>query len=114
MAPFPPFNEGNIKNWFLQIEAIFFIQKITSQKITYLVPASPLSIVDELADLLESIAENEPYSYLKEAILKRTGRRDEDLLREFNNVTRDDRTPSQLLWYMKSRLGKKHYCGTNS
>ncbi|CAE1266126.1 unnamed protein product [Acanthosepion pharaonis] len=40
-------------------------------------------------------------------ILKRIGRSDEELLRElFTHVTRGDRTPSQLLRFMRSRLGK--------
>lgn len=69
---FPPFNEGNIKNWFIQLEAIFQVRKITAQKqkFCYLVPALPPAIVDEVSDLLEAIPDEDPYSHLKEAILK--------------------------------------------
>lgn len=50
----------------------------------------------------------------KKAILKRTGRSDEDMIRElFNNVTRDDQTPSRLLYFMKNCL-EKHSSVTNS
>lgn len=54
-----------------------------------------------------AVPEHESYSSFKEANLKRTGRLDENLKRElFNNVTKYDRALSQLLRYIKSRLGK--------
>lgn len=82
-----------------------YVTKIS--KFAHLVPTLPPSIVDKAADLLKSILENKPYSCLKEVILKCTGHLDEDLLHKlFDNVTRDDQTPSQLLWYIKSFLGK--------
>lgn len=60
-----------------------------------------------MADLLENIPDTEPYSRIKSAILKRTGKSDEEMLRElFTNITMGDRTSSQLLRYMKSSLGK--------
>lgn len=93
MTPLSPFNESDIKNWFLQHEAIFFIWKVTSQKSKYahLVQALTPSIINEIAHILEAVPEHEPYSSFKEAILKRTGHSDEDLICElFNNVTRDD------------------------
>lgn len=109
LAQLPPYNEGNAKNWFLQLEAIFAVRKITSQQTRFVnvIQALPPSVVDEVADILENVPEENPYSCLRDAILKRTGRSDEDLLRElFSNVTRGDRTPSQLLRFMKSRLGR--------
>lgn len=90
-----------IKNCFLQIEAIFFARNVTSKKSKFakLVQALSLSIVDEV--------EHEPYSRLKETLLKHTDRSDKDLIKQlFNNVTRDNETLSQLLHFMKSRLGK--------
>ncbi|CAE1297561.1 unnamed protein product [Acanthosepion pharaonis] len=105
----PPYNEQNTKNWFLQLEAIFSVRRITSQqaKFANVVQVLPPSVVDEVADILEHVPEQEPYTRLKDAILKRTGRSDEELLRElFTHVTRGDRTPSQLLRFMRSRLGK--------
>ncbi|CAE1243913.1 unnamed protein product [Acanthosepion pharaonis] len=80
VAPFPPFHEGNIKNWFLQMEAIFTVRRITDQKTKFghVVAVLPPAIVDEVSDFLEAVPEVEPYA----------------------------RTPSQLLRYMKSRLSK--------
>ncbi|CAE1231487.1 unnamed protein product [Acanthosepion pharaonis] len=109
VAPFPPFHEGNIKNWFLQMEAIFTVRRITDQKTKFghVVAVLPPAIVDEVSDFLKAVPEVEPYARLKEAILRRMGRTEESLIRElFSNLTFDGRTPSQLLRYMKSRLGK--------
>ncbi|CAE1284077.1 unnamed protein product [Acanthosepion pharaonis] len=109
VAPFPPFHEGNIKNWFLLMEAIFTVRRITDQKTKFghVVTLLPPAIVDEVSDFLEGVPEVEPYARLKEAILRRMGRTEETLIRElFSNLTCDGRTPSQLLRFMKSRLGK--------
>lgn len=99
----PPFNENNIKTCFLHLEAIFFVRNITSKmsKFSNLVQALYLSIVDDVDH------DHEPYSRLKETILKHTDRSDKDLIRQlFNNFTRDNETPSKLLHFMKSRLCK--------
>ncbi|CAE1230928.1 unnamed protein product [Acanthosepion pharaonis] len=108
-APFPHFYKGNIKNWFLQMEAIFIVRKITDQKTKFgnVVAVLPPAIVDEVSDFLEAVPELEPYARLKEAILRRMGRTEETLIRElFSNLTCDGRTPSQLLHFIKSQLGK--------
>ncbi|CAE1170625.1 unnamed protein product [Acanthosepion pharaonis] len=105
----PTYNEEKTKNWFLQLEAIFSVWRITSQqsKFANVVKVLPPSVVDEVADILEHIPKQEPYTRLKDAILKRTGRLDEDLLWElFTHITRGERTPSQLLRCMRSRLEK--------
>ena len=108
-APYPAFDKHNINMRFVQLEAIFVTRKITSQatKFATLVPALPPSIVEEVADILESVPEHEPYTHLKEVILKHTGRSDEETLRGlFRNVTMGDRTSSQLLRHMKTTLGQ--------
>ncbi|CAE1289769.1 unnamed protein product [Acanthosepion pharaonis] len=91
------------------MEAIFTVRRITDQKTKFghVVAVLPPAIVDEVSDFLEAVPEVEPYARLKEAILRRMGRTEESLIRElFSNLTCDGRTPSQLLRYMKSRLGK--------
>ncbi|CAE1160930.1 unnamed protein product [Acanthosepion pharaonis] len=62
VTPFPPFHEGNIKNWFLQMEAIFTVRRITDQKTKFghVVAVLPPTIVDEVADFLEAVPEVEP------------------------------------------------------
>ncbi|CAE1312728.1 unnamed protein product [Acanthosepion pharaonis] len=66
VAPFPPFHEGNIKNWFLQMEAIFTVRRITDQKTKFghVVAVLPPAIVDEVSDFLEAVPEVEPYARL--------------------------------------------------
>ncbi|CAE1321593.1 unnamed protein product [Acanthosepion pharaonis] len=82
------------------------VQRAEHQELVF-TAGSHFLVVDEVADILEHVPEQELYTRLKEAILKRTGRSDEELLRElFTHVTRGDRTPSQLLRFMRSRLGK--------
>ncbi|CAE1277608.1 unnamed protein product [Acanthosepion pharaonis] len=91
------------------MEAIFIVRKISDQKTKFghVVTALPPTIVDEVSDFLEAVPEVEPYTQLKEDILRRMGRTEEALIRElFSDLTRDGRTPSQLLRFMKSRLGK--------
>ncbi|CAE1307629.1 unnamed protein product [Acanthosepion pharaonis] len=67
----------------------------------------PSDMMDEISDVLSDLREHEPYDHLKEAILKRTGRSEEDMIQEIlRNVTRGDKTPSQLLRYMRNQLGK--------
>ncbi|CAE1280326.1 unnamed protein product [Acanthosepion pharaonis] len=60
VAPFPPFHEGNIKNWFLQMEAIFTVRRITDQKTKFghVVAVLPPAIVDEVSDFLEAVPED--------------------------------------------------------
>ncbi|CAE1168528.1 unnamed protein product [Acanthosepion pharaonis] len=104
----PPYNSINTRSWFIQLEAIFSARKVTRQDTKYasVVQALPASIVEEVEDILLNTPDQLPYTCLKEAILKRTGRSDEDLIRDlFSNVSLGDRTPSQLLRLMKSRLG---------
>ncbi|CAE1261240.1 unnamed protein product [Acanthosepion pharaonis] len=104
----PPYNSINSRSWFIQLEAIFSARKVTRQDTKYasVVQALPASIVEEVEDILLNTPDQLPYTCLKEAILKRTGRSDEDLIRDlFSNVSLGDRTPSQLLRLMKIRLG---------
>lgn len=104
----PAFNPTNIKTWFIQIQALFDAKRITSQrtKYCYLVEKLPADVVEEVADLLENVPEDNPYDELKKAILRRTGFSNETRLRNlFTQVELGDRTPSQLLRYMRTLLG---------
>ncbi|CAE1255680.1 unnamed protein product [Acanthosepion pharaonis] len=101
----PPYNEQNTKNWFLQLEAIFSVRRITSQqaKFANVVQVLPPSVVDEVADILEHIPEQEPYS--PQGCDSETNRPfgRGTAPGTFTNVTRGDKTPSQLLRFMRSR-----------
>ncbi|CAE1297034.1 unnamed protein product [Acanthosepion pharaonis] len=83
--------------------------RITSQRARFanVMQKLPSDMMDEISDVLSDLREHEPYDHLKEAILKRTGRSEEDMIQEIlRNVTRGDKTPSQLLRYMRNQLGK--------
>ncbi|CAE1251511.1 unnamed protein product [Acanthosepion pharaonis] len=60
VAPFPLFHEGNIKNWFLQMEAIFTVSLLVSNpsKFGHVVAVLPPAIVDEVSDFLEAVPED--------------------------------------------------------
>ncbi|CAE1164368.1 unnamed protein product [Acanthosepion pharaonis] len=90
--------------------------RITSQRARFanVMQKLPSDMMDEISDVLSDLREHEPYDHLKEAILKRTGRSEEDMIQEIlRNVTRGDKTPSQLLRYMRNQLGK-HNRSTNA
>ena len=54
-----------------------------------------------------------PYDYLKGIILKYTGHSEEERIRDvLQNITIGDKTPAQLLRFMKSQLGSKHVSET--
>ncbi|CAE1271169.1 unnamed protein product [Acanthosepion pharaonis] len=104
----PPYNSINTRSWFIQLEAIFSARKVTRQDTKYasVVQALPVSIVEEVEDIILNTPDQLPYTCLKEAILKHTARSDEDLIRDlFSNVSLGERTPSRLLRLMKSCLG---------
>ena len=107
----PPFWHSRPQAWFAHIEAAFELQKITSQKTKYNYVV--VSLTPELADVVEDIIRSppthEPYTTLKDAILKRTSLSDHQRSQElFKNLERGDRTPSQLYRHMRNLLGDKH------
>ena len=76
---------------------------------THVVEALPSEIAEEIEDFLEHPPTEKQFDVLKEAILSRLERSDNARLRELlNNVSMGDRTPSQLLRFMKSLLGRRH------
>ncbi|CAE1297596.1 unnamed protein product [Acanthosepion pharaonis] len=66
--------------------------RITSQRARFanVMQKLPSDMMDEISDVLSDLREHEPYDHLKEAILKRTGRSEEDMIQEIlRNVTRE-------------------------
>lgn len=99
----------DVKNWFLQVESIFSMLRIISQgaKFANVMQRHPSDMMDKISDVLADLPEQKSYKHLKEAILKHTGRSEEDMILEIlQNVTRGDKMPTQLLQYMKNQLGK--------
>ena len=101
--------------WFQQIETIFLMLRVKSQriKVANLMQKLPSDITSKIADILTKLPEQNPYDHLKEMILKHTGRSGEGRIRNvLQNITRGDKTPAQLLQYMKSQLSSKHVSET--
>ncbi|CAE1270085.1 unnamed protein product [Acanthosepion pharaonis] len=108
IIPLPAYHH-NAKNWFLQVESIFSMLRISSQRARFanVMQKLPSDMMDEISDVLSDLREHVPYDHLKEAILKCTGHSEEDMIQEIlRNVTRSDKTPTQLLRYMRNQLGK--------
>ena len=107
----PSFNTNRPRVWFHQLEAIFSNRRITSERILFIhvVEALPSEIAEEVEDIHEHLPTEKQFDALKEAILSRLQRSDNAKLRELlNNVPMEDRTPSHLLRFMKSLLGRRH------
>ena len=76
---------------------------------TPVVETLPSEIAEEVEDILGHPLIEKQFDELKEAILSRLERTDNVKLRELlNNVSMGDRTPSKLLRFMKSLLGRRH------
>ncbi|CAE1304047.1 unnamed protein product [Acanthosepion pharaonis] len=89
IIPLPAYRH-NAKNWFLQVESNFSMLRITSQRARFanVMQKLPSDMMDEISDVLSDLREHEPYNHLKEAILKRTERSEEDMIQAIlRNVT---------------------------
>ena len=104
----PDFSISNPRVWLLQVEAQFHARRITSQETKYyhVVAAIPTSVAEQLVDVLDPIPKDVPYDTLKAALLERTSASEERRLQQLlSDVELGDRTPSQLLRYMRSLIG---------
>ena len=107
MTPLPPY-AYDANEWFIQVEAIFRMLRITSQrrKFASVMQRLPADIIPKISDMLIDIPEEDPYDYLKNLVIKRTGRSEEDRIEDtLRNVTMGDKTPTQLLQFLKRQLG---------
>ena len=110
----PTYNP-DVHSWFQQVETIFLMLRIKSQciKVANLMQKLPPDVISRITDALADLPEKTPYDYLKDVILKRTGRSEEERIRDvLQNITIGDRTPAQLLRFRKSQLGSKHVSET--
>ena len=110
VTPLPAYVYDSVE-WFLQVESIFQMLRVRTQarKFASVMQKLPPDIVGKISDFLSDIPQQDPYDRLKEAIIKRTGRSEEERIEDvLRNVTRGDRTPSELLQYMKTQLGTQN------
>lgn len=104
----PPFWPKNPAVWFTQVEALFDLRRITSQRVKYLhvVSTLPSEVADEFDDVLSVPHPSEPYEHFKTIVLTRKTVSERSRLQQLLNAEElGDRRPSQMLHRMRQLLG---------
>ncbi|KER28562.1 hypothetical protein T265_04610 [Opisthorchis viverrini] len=94
----------NPRVWFHQVESVFTTRRTTSQatRFSYVVQHLPFDVATEVDDLLKDIPKENPYDALLVAVISRTGKSENKMLRDlFTTVELGDRSPSQLFRRMR-------------
>ncbi|XP_070385769.1 uncharacterized protein [Dermacentor albipictus] len=106
----PPFWSKNPAVWFTQVEALFDLRRITSQRVMYLHVVSALSseVADEFDDVIRAPHPATPYDHFKAIVLTRKTVSKRSRLQQLLNAEElGDRRPSQLLHRMRQLLGDR-------
>uniref|UniRef100_A0A1Y1MVP9 DUF7041 domain-containing protein n=1 Tax=Photinus pyralis TaxID=7054 RepID=A0A1Y1MVP9_PHOPY len=106
----PPFWRANPELWFVQVEAVFAVHRITTDSTKYNLAVANLdpNTVVEVADILRSPPTAEKYTALKTAILARLmDSADRQLHKALTGLELGDRKPSQLLRQMQLLAGDR-------
>lgn len=103
--------------WFTQVEALFATKNISSEKTKYNILLSSISpeLATEVRDILLNTPTNNPYTKLKETILKRTTISKQKQIQQLLNCEElGDKTPTQLLRRLNQLLGEQANAIDNS
>ena len=106
----PPFWPADPALWFVQVEAQFACQRITSQKAKFNPVVASLSpaVAAEVRDLLLRPPAENPYTALKEQLTKRTAISEQRRLQQlFTGEELGDQRPTQLLRRMQRLAGDR-------
>lgn len=104
----PPFWKQNPSLWFAQAEAQFSIANITLELTKYSHVVSQLDehFALEVEDILTNTPENNPYSTLKNELIKRLSLSQEQRIKQILvDEELGDRKPSQFLRHLRSLAG---------
>ena len=96
--------------WFAQVEAQFFTRGITSEltKYSYVIASLQPSIAQEVRDFFINTPADQPYTKLKEELIKRTSESEQKRLQKLLTTEElGDKKPSQLLRKMEPLLGDR-------
>lgn len=69
----PPFWKNLPEAWFLQVEQLFLLNRVTTEetKFRLVVSVLPQEVITEVVDVLRHPPQDNPYSFLKESLLNR-------------------------------------------
>lgn len=111
----PPFWDSDPTMWFALLEAQFKTKSITTEgtKFTHIIASLQPEIATEVRDLILNPPKKNPYTTLKEELIKRTSASEQKRLnRLLIGEELGDRKPSQLLRRMQQLLGDKKLEGS--
>ena len=105
----PPYWANDPIIWFAQVEAQFTTRNITSEytKYAYVVSSLQPNIAQEVGDLLVHPPTDQPYTQLKDELIKHTSASEQKRLHLLLTAEQlGDKIPSQLLRKMQQLLGE--------
>ncbi|XP_038047637.1 uncharacterized protein LOC119721743 [Patiria miniata] len=105
----PPFWPNDPLIWFMQVEAQFLTRGVTSEetRYAYVISSPQPSIAQEVRDILINPPSTQPFTVLKEELIKRTSESEKKRLQKLLTTEElGDRKPSQLLRRMQQLLGE--------
>lgn len=104
----PPFAKNNPSLWFMQLEANFVVNQISSdsKKYNYVIATISNEVLEQVSDLVLNPPQAQQYNAIKARILERYADSEQQRLRKLLvNTVLGDKRPSHLLREMRTLAG---------